>query len=35
MKNRQNCPIYHFVFASRNKTARKIAGDIIGKDSTA
>jgi three-Cys-motif partner protein len=27
--NRRNVPIYHFVFASNNPTARKIAGQII------
>ncbi|MGC9034471.1 MAG: hypothetical protein ACP5K7_01385 [Verrucomicrobiia bacterium] len=29
--NSKNVPIYHFVFASNNKTARKIASNIIGK----
>lgn len=29
--NRRNVPIYHFVFASNNKNAWKIAGDIIQK----
>jgi three-Cys-motif partner protein len=33
MRNRKNCPIYHFVFASNNAVAKKIAGDIIGKES--
>jgi three-Cys-motif partner protein len=32
MKNRKNCPIYHFACASNNKTAIKIASDIIGKE---
>ncbi|MCL2799902.1 MAG: three-Cys-motif partner protein TcmP [Endomicrobia bacterium] len=31
MRNDKNVPIYHFVFASNNKTAKKIAKDIIGK----
>jgi three-Cys-motif partner protein len=31
MFNRKNVPIYHFVFASHNKTAMKIAKDIIGR----
>jgi hypothetical protein len=31
MRNSKNCPIYHFVFASNNIAAKKIAGDIIGK----
>ncbi|MHC6203805.1 three-Cys-motif partner protein TcmP [Breznakiellaceae bacterium SP9] len=29
--NSKNVPIYHFAFASNNKTAKKIAGQIIGK----
>lgn len=29
--NSKNCPIFHFVFASKNKTAVKIASDITGK----
>lgn len=29
--NSRNVPIYHFVFASNNKTGYKIAGDIIKK----
>ena len=29
--NTMNVPIYHFVFASNNSTAVKIAKDIIGK----
>ena len=29
--NSRSVPIYHFVFASNNKTATKIANDIIGK----
>jgi three-Cys-motif partner protein len=31
MKNSKNAPIYHFAFASNNKTAKKIAADIVGK----
>lgn len=31
LKNIRNVPIYHFVFASNNQTAVKIANDIIGK----
>jgi three-Cys-motif partner protein len=31
LHNSKNTPIFHFVFASNNKIARKIAGDIIGK----
>jgi three-Cys-motif partner protein len=34
MRNSKNCPIYHFVFASNNRTAQKIAGNIIGNEST-
>jgi three-Cys-motif partner protein len=30
--NSRNVPIYHFAFASNNKTASKIANDIIGRD---
>lgn len=30
MKNMKNVPIYHFVFASNNETAVKIAEQIIG-----
>jgi three-Cys-motif partner protein len=33
MINSRNCPIYHFAFASNNPTAKKIASDIIGKES--
>jgi three-Cys-motif partner protein len=33
MFNSKNVPIYHFAFASNNKTAKKIAADIIGKES--
>jgi three-Cys-motif partner protein len=33
MRNSKNCPIYHFAFASNNKTAVKIATDIIGRES--
>jgi three-Cys-motif partner protein len=33
MKNSKNCPIYHFAFASNNATAKKIASDIIGRES--
>jgi three-Cys-motif partner protein len=33
MRNSKNCPIYHFVFASNNIAAKKIAKDIIGKES--
>lgn len=29
--NNMNVPIYHFVFASNNQTAVKIAKEIIGK----
>lgn len=29
--NNSNVPIYHFVFASNNETAVKIAKEIIGK----
>lgn len=29
--NSKNCPIFHFVFASKNETAVKIASDITGK----
>ena len=32
LRNSRGVPIYHFVFASNNKTATKIANDIIGKD---
>lgn len=32
LRNNQNAPIYHFVFASNSRTAVKIADDIIGKD---
>jgi len=31
MKNSRNSPIFHFAFASNNPTAKKIAGQIIGK----
>jgi len=31
LRNTKNVPIYHFAFASNNKTAKKIAKDIIGK----
>jgi three-Cys-motif partner protein len=31
MRNSRNVPIYHFAFASNNKTALKIASQIIGK----
>ena len=31
--NTRNCPIFHFVFASNNRTAAKIASQIIGKKS--
>ena len=31
LKNSKNVTIYHFVFASNNKTAYKIARQIIGK----
>jgi len=30
MKNSQNTPIFHFIFASNNQTAKKIASQIIG-----
>lgn len=33
LKNSRNCSIYHFVFASNNVAAKKIAGDIIGRES--
>jgi hypothetical protein len=33
LKNSKNCTIYHFVFASNNAAAKKIAGDIIGRES--
>jgi three-Cys-motif partner protein len=33
LKNSKNVTIYHFIFASNNKTAYKIASDIIGKRS--
>jgi three-Cys-motif partner protein len=33
MLNSRNCPIYHFVFASNNPTAKNIASDIIGRES--
>jgi three-Cys-motif partner protein len=33
LRNSRGVPIYHFVFASNNPTAKKIAKDIIGKDS--
>jgi len=29
LKNKKNAPIYHFVFASNNKSALKIASQII------
>jgi hypothetical protein len=32
MVNSRNVPIYHFAFASNNATAKKIASQIIGKD---
>lgn len=31
LRNSRNCPIYHFVFASHNPTAKKIASEIVGK----
>lgn len=31
LTNTRGCPIFHFVFASNNKYALKIANDIIGK----
>lgn len=31
LRNSTNCPIFHFVFASHNKKAVKIASEIIGK----
>jgi len=31
LKNSKNVPIFHFVFASNNQTALKIASQIIGK----
>lgn len=34
LRNSKNVPIYHFAFAAQNKTARKIAEDIIGKENT-
>jgi three-Cys-motif partner protein len=33
LKNSKNVTIYHFIFASNNKTAHKIASEIIGKKS--
>lgn len=32
LHNSRNVPIYHFAFATQNKTALKIAGQIIGKN---
>ena len=32
MRNSRNVPIFHFAFASNNKTALKIASDIIGRE---
>jgi three-Cys-motif partner protein len=32
MLNSRNVPIYHFAFASNNANAKRIASDIIGKD---
>lgn len=29
--NRRNVPIFHFVFASHNETAKKIASEIIAR----
>ncbi len=31
LRNSTNCPIFHFVFASHNKTGVRIASEIIGK----
>ncbi len=31
LRNSTNCPIFHFVFASHNETATKIASQIVGK----
>lgn len=31
LRNSKNVPIYHFVFATNNQTAKKIASEIIGK----
>lgn len=31
LRNSTNCPIFHFVFASHNKTGVKIASEIVGK----
>lgn len=31
LRNSTNCPIFHFVFASHNKTGLKIASQIVGK----
>jgi three-Cys-motif partner protein len=33
MKNSRNVSIYHFAFASNNRTAKKIASDILGRES--
>jgi len=33
MRNSRNVPLFHFAFASNNKTALKIANDILGKES--
>lgn len=32
LRNSMNCPIFHFVFASHNETAVKIASEIVGKN---
>lgn len=31
LKNSTNCPIFHFIFASHNKTAKSIASQIVDK----
>lgn len=31
LRNSTNCPIFHFVFASHNRTGVKIASEIVGK----
>ena len=32
LRNSMNCPIFHFVFASHNETAARIASEIVGKN---
>lgn len=31
LRNSMNCPIFHFIFASHNRTGVKIASEIVGK----